>query len=419
MSLSSTGRSAMCSIAMRSIRSGSPSRAFRTARPTRSRWGSRTGICSAISWLFRRASWRRVGKPASRARLSRTAFTTASCPSTPARDRSRPSSGPAATISTTASSTAATRSRPRWRRPPSPVFSTELSTTEPPMSSAAALKQPDPVAPIPAEPMGLLAVRLLALAQKVGPRGVVHVAGSDRRAERLGRLLAGLAPSLDVIVLPAWDCLPYDRAAPSREVMGRRVAALRRLAEAARGPRILVATPDALLQRAPPKETWAQAGFALEAGESFDLAALEAYLGRAGYVLDERVDEPGEAAIRGGVIDVFPGGAVAPFRLEHAEGRVTAIRCYDPVSQRTEEEVAVLRLDPVSEIVPPEAEDAAERFPGAEHWLADFYPRLDTLFDYAPEAEVILEAKAEERCGAVLDQIADAHEGRTTLRADA
>src|SRR5215210_1037698 len=115
------------------------------------------------------------------------------------------------------------------------------------MSSAAALKQPDQAASLPAEPMGLLAVRLLSLADEAGPRGLIHIAGSDRRAERLGLLLADLAPSLDVIAMPAWDCLPYDRAAPSREVMGRRVVGLRRLAEAGRAPRILVTTPDALL----------------------------------------------------------------------------------------------------------------------------------------------------------------------------
>ena len=285
------------------------------------------------------------------------------------------------------------------------------------MSSAAAVKQPDPVASLPVEPMGLLAVRLLSLAREAGLRGLIHIAGSDRRAERLGRLLAGLAPSLDVIVMPGWDCLPYDRASPSREVMGRRVVALRRLTEANDAPRLLVTTPDALLQRVPPRETWSRAGFMLQAGEPFDLSALEAYLQHTGYVLDERVDEPGEAAIRGGVIDIFPAGAGSPFRLEHADGRIVAIRGYDPVSQRTEEDADALRLDPASEVVPSQADgEASERFPGAEHWLSDFYARLDTLFDYMPDADVVLEAKAEERREAALEQIADAYESRTTLR---
>src|SRR3954447_20813993 len=285
------------------------------------------------------------------------------------------------------------------------------------MSSAAAVKQPDPVASLPVEAMGLLAVRLLSLAREAGLRGLIHIAGSDRRAERLGRLLAGLAPSLDVIVMPGWDCLPYDRASPSREVMGRRVVAVRRLTEANDAPRLLVTTPDALLQRVPPRETWSRAGFMLQAGEPFDLSALEAYLQHTGYVLDERVDEPGEAAIRGGVIDIFPAGAGCPFRLGHAAGRTLAICGYDPLRQRTEEGADALRLDPASEVVPSQADgEASERFPGAEHWLSDFYARLDTLFDYMPDADVVLEAKAEERREAALEQIADAYESRTTLR---
>src|SRR3954464_4259937 len=84
---------------------------------------------------------------------------------------------------------------------------------------------------------------------------------------------------------------------------GGRAGGWRRLAEPARGPRILIATPDALLQRVSPRETWAEAGVMLKAGQPCALAALKAYLDRAGYVLDERVDESGEAAIRGGVID--------------------------------------------------------------------------------------------------------------------
>ena len=153
---------------------------------------------------------------------------------------------------------------------------------------------------IPAEPIGLLAVRLLACARTAGERGLIHVAASERRAEALGRLLAVLAPDLPVAVVPPWDCPPYDRAGPSREVMGRRVVALRELTGSG-APRIVVTTPDALLQRVPPRATWARAGFALTSGARFDLAALEAWLDRAGYVLDERVDEPGEAALRGAV----------------------------------------------------------------------------------------------------------------------
>src|SRR3954467_11993997 len=73
---------------------------------------------------------------------------------------------------------------------------------------------------IDAGPEGLVAVRLLEWARAAGPRGLIHVARSETRAQRLVRALRGFAPQLEVLILPPWDCLPYDRAGPSRETMG-------------------------------------------------------------------------------------------------------------------------------------------------------------------------------------------------------
>src|SRR5690242_15694635 len=106
---------------------------------------------------------------------------------------------------------------------------------------------------IDAGPEGLVAVRLLEWARMAGPSGLIHVARSDTRAERLVRALHGLAPSLELLQLPSWDCLPYDRVGPSRAVMGRRIAALRRLAEPPQRPRLVVTTVDAIVQRLPPR----------------------------------------------------------------------------------------------------------------------------------------------------------------------
>ena len=69
--------------------------------------------------------------------------------------------------------------------------------------------------------LGAQAVQLLALARRAGSEGLIYAAASEGRAERLSSLLGGLAPDLSVFVLPPWDCLPYDRPSPSRDVMGR------------------------------------------------------------------------------------------------------------------------------------------------------------------------------------------------------
>src|SRR5690242_11934654 len=169
---------------------------------------------------------------------------------------------------------------------------------------------------IDAGPEGLVAVRLLEWAREAGSRGLIHVARSETRAQRLVRALRGLAPQLEVVTLPPWDCLPYDRAGPSREIMGRRIASLRRLSEAIEAPHLLMTTIDAAMQRIPPRRVWRDASLILSIGDVLRLDQLETYLRRVGYDLDERVDGAGEAAIRGEVIDIFPAGADMPVRLD-------------------------------------------------------------------------------------------------------
>jgi transcription-repair coupling factor (superfamily II helicase) len=255
---------------------------------------------------------------------------------------------------------------------------------------------------------GALAVRLLDLAGRAGGRDLIHVASSERRAEALGRVLQDLAPEMMVVVFPAWDCLPYDRAPPSRDVMGRRVVALARLAETSAAPRIVITTPDALVQRVPPRGAWSEGPYQVKTGEAIPAEDIEAGLLARGYVGDERVDEPGEVAAAGQVVDVFPSGAARPVRIEHADGTIVAIRSFDPVSQLTVEELDELSIYAACEYAFPAEEDAAER------WLPPEAAALETLFDYMPDAMLVLDHKAEERRRAVMEQIVDAHRSRTS-----
>ena len=264
-----------------------------------------------------------------------------------------------------------------------------------------------------AGPEGLVAVRLLEWARVAGQRGLIHVARSETRAQRLVRALRGLAPRLEVVMLPPWDCLPYDRAGPSRETMGRRIAALRRLTEAIEAPRLLMTTIDAAMQRMPPRRVWGDASLVLRIGDALRLDQLENYLRRVGYALDERVDEAGEAAIRGEVIDIFPAGAEMPVRLDHEDGRIVGMRRFNPLTQRTIDEIDELRLEAASEVV---VADPAERFQGIEHWLPSIYGASETVFDYAPSAPIVLDPETDARRAGLMEQIADAYEGRLALR---
>jgi len=264
----------------------------------------------------------------------------------------------------------------------------------------------------PLIPTGALAVALLGFAQAARP--LIHVARDGRRLDEIAAVLRALAPERTVAVYPEWDCLPFDRASPSRGVMGARAGVLRWLTDAQAQPDIMLTTAPALLQRVPPPETWASAHVELRVGDTLDPEGLTAQLARLGYILDDRVDEPGEVAVRGRTIDVFPAAAPLPCRVEHDGARITAIRSYDPVSQRSRVETERLVIDPATEIIlAPDSGVSLEPFTGQEHRMARFYPALVTVLDYAPEARLVVEAGVEERAAAFFEQIAEGREAES------
>src|SRR5512134_3829585 len=200
-------------------------------------------------------------------------------------------------------------------------------------------------------PESALALAVGELASYAGAAGCLYVARSEARAERLARAVSGFAPEIQVIVLPAWDCLPYDRFSPSPSIMARRIGALHDIARPAwPAGRLLLTTVESLLQRVAPASLCMDARFRITAGEPLSIDDLKVYLIRAGYVLDERVDEPGEAALRG-TIDLFPGADEQPFRVRLDGGRVAVIDRYDPVTQRTESSTDEAIIYPVSEVM--------------------------------------------------------------------
>ncbi|MGU3539398.1 helicase-related protein [Methylobacterium sp. A54F] len=262
----------------------------------------------------------------------------------------------------------------------------------------------------PLIPAGALAVALLGLTEGAAP--LVHVARDGRGLDALADILRALAPGLAVAVYPEWDCLPFDTSSPSRGVMGARTGVLRWLTDTASRPDILLTTAPALIQRVPPPETWAEARVEIRLGDTLDVEALAQALQRLGYILDDRVDEPGEVAIRGRTIDVFPAAAPLPCRVEHEDGRVGRIRVYDAVSQRSLSETDVLVIDPATEIIlAADSTETLRPFTGQEHRLPALYGRLAGVLDDLPEARLVVEAGADARAAAFFEQIAEGREG--------
>jgi transcription-repair coupling factor (superfamily II helicase) len=256
-------------------------------------------------------------------------------------------------------------------------------------------------------PRGVVALSVFERWRAAGERGLLLLANGESAAEYLGANIHALFPGCPVLVFPRWDCLPYDPAGPSREIMGRRASVLRRLAGRLARP-LVIATPEAALQRVPPRPVWQRAALQLRRGASLSLAELREFLERTGYAVDALVDAPGEAVLHGQVVDVFPAGALAPVRIEHNDGRITGIFSYDPLTQRTTRELAEVVLDAASEMI---ACDVAAQ----SAWLCDCYPRLETLFDYLPQATVLTDRGVDERASLRLDQVREACEGWNAL----
>lgn len=239
----------------------------------------------------------------------------------------------------------------------------------------------------------------------------IVLATSERRAEEVAQALKAFADpdSHEILLLPAWDCLPFDRASPSCDVQGRRLAVFAHLATQQASPRrLVVLSPEAMVQRSPPTSA-ISARMDISTGQAFNREAFGAFARQTGYREDERVDEPGEIALLGEVVDVFPAAADRPVRITIVNNRVSAIQTYDPLSQRTLEICDTVTLTPASELL---LDAETERSSGSEHWLGQSHGPLLSTLDRIAGDRLFVEPSAVTRCFKVLQRVEDAHGSR-------
>ena len=179
---------------------------------------------------------------------------------------------------------------------------------------------------------------------------VLHVTRDDARMARLAEALAFVVPEAEILRFPAWDCLPYDRVSPNPALVSERIATLARLLDKPSGPRIVLTTVNALVQRVPPRAAFAGASMELRVNGTVQPEKLARFLEAHGYGRAGTVMEPGEYAIRGGIIDVFPAGEADPVRLDLFGDTIESIRVFDASSQRSAGKRNSLTLRPVSEV---------------------------------------------------------------------
>ncbi|MDB5438081.1 MAG: mfd, partial [Caulobacteraceae bacterium] len=281
----------------------------------------------------------------------------------------------------------------------------------------------------------------LVMADVARARGglTCFIARDGTRAQAFIGAMAFFAPELEVLFLPSWDCLPYDRIGPSAGVSAQRMATLTRLTKPfdAKKPTLLVAAAPAALQRMPTPELVARASFQAKVGDRVDIGEVERYFAINGYTRASTVSERGEFAIRGGVIDVFPSATDEPARLDLFGDTLEQIRTFDPETQRSTGKLQAIELPPVSEaLVDKETiarfrsgylsafgapgDDAlyatvseGGRRAGMEHWLPLFYQRVASLFDYLPEGCLVgVDHLASEAMGERHSMVVDAYEAR-------
>ncbi len=266
---------------------------------------------------------------------------------------------------------------------------------------------------------------------------VCHVARDDKRMEAMRAALAFFAPDVPVFVFPGWDCLPYDRVSPNADIAAARVATLAALVHQMPERFVLLTTLNAATQRVPARDVLKQAAFTARVNHRVDEKALRAFLVRMGFTQSPTVMEPGDYAVRGGIIDIFPPGESGPVRLDLFGDVLDGARRFDPVSQRTTEKLEVVELAPVSEVILDEAAitrfrqnyriefgaagtddplyeavSAGRKHQGVEHWLPFFHEKLETLFDYLPGATISLDDQVTPARLARWDTIADQYETR-------
>ena len=244
----------------------------------------------------------------------------------------------------------------------------------------------------------------------------IIVEADSRSAERRRAELGFFAPaSLPLLSLPDWEVLPYDVFSPHPDITSERLLALAELPHARRG--VLIVSVDTLLQRLPPKPYVAGRSFSLSVGDTLALDAFKLRLTEAGYCSVSQVTDPGDFALRGSLLDVYPMGTTSPLRIDLFDDEIEAIRRFDPQTQRSGDSLASVRLLPAREI--PLDGDSVRAFrrryrtrfegdptrsaiyrgvsdgmapAGIEFYLPLFFEETATLFDYLPDGAVIVDA---------------------------
>ena len=274
--------------------------------------------------------------------------------------------------------------------------------------------------PRPTGSADALLLARLAKERAAEKRLLAIVAAEPADAQRLADELPFFEPGLGVALFPDWETLPYDTFSPHQDLISERLATLWRLQQGE--VQVLILPASTALTRLAPPSFLAATTFQFKQKTRLDEAKLKAQLTLAGYQHVSQVVSPGEYAVRGGLIDLFPMGSLVPYRVDLFGDEVDSIRTFDPDSQRSLFPVPEVRLLPGREFPMDEAARTAfrarwrERIEGdptkariykdiaqgiatggIEYFLPLFFDQTATVFDYFGEnAALVLHGEVDQ-----------------------
>ena len=281
--------------------------------------------------------------------------------------------------------------------------------------------------------------RAIAAKPNAPATSLLVVCRDGPRMAQLSRALEFFAPDIERQEFPAWDCQPYDRVSPHAGVVAQRMTTLSRLSrlKGREKPSILLTTVNAVLQRVPAKALVAAQALSAAPGNILRMDDIVRWLDLNGFMRASTVREPGDYAVRGGIIDLFPPGMDQPVRFDFFGDTLESIRSFDaghPAHHRHACARSIWCRSRNSSSPPTPSRNSAwpmwkrsarrrtirsmrpsARAAAIPAWNTGcrcFHGKLDTLFDYLPGTPVVLEPLADDAAHERLTQIADYYEAR-------
>ena len=296
------------------------------------------------------------------------------------------------------------------------------------------------------------AVQLL-VAQLAAVHGkLVYIARDDARMAQMQQGLAALDPEVNIQILPAWDCLPYDRVSPHAGIISQRIQTLSHLygmADRIASPSapaknsVLLTTINSWMQKIPPRSFFAEKSLTLRAGSEMAQKAITDFLARNGFMRTQTVREFGEFSLRGGILDIYASTLAPPVRLDFFGDEIESIRYFDALSQRSEGDAGTLTIHPASEYCLDEeiishfrqrylslfggkaardplyeAVSAGQTAAGIEHWLGLLHTELTALPSCLEGWTSLFDVECQPAATARLEQISDFYNARLEAISD-